>query len=457
MSNTPSIPSESEFINEWLPTLEQHAVIKKENAIRWREDVLAAEPDRFEWHFERLKGWGGSDIGEIAASYLGEANMFSTVRDLGEHKLMIRSPGGQTPYMRRGTLLEDTLSIIFREDFGAKRIQSAIDAINNGTDPNHKWLRGNTDDVVIMPDGTLLIVDYKCASMPKSKAPIQYQAQTHQYHHLLKNDKDFQAISRFGDIELAIVYMDYDAGLSLPVHVDYSDEIMDAVLTGGDTVWQYVVEGNLQALSDFKAPDEEAAPYEYSDEELEKITELEDEWSTALMLSKAAIKREEELKRQVLAEVAKKGRLHGFKDTTLSMATLSVRQSVDFNILNELEERGAIDPDDYMVDSGKYDTDAMASYLLSKNIDLEQFKLKKPDIKKLNKVVSEKGLNLDNVTSESLSISIRASKAKNISKDDLEFAENKAYEKILNAEKQLHLEDIEANQEEEEFIDYPTM
>lgn len=435
MLNTASLPSEDEFVLEWVPTLEQAGVIKESNARRWYNDVLEIEPDRFKWHFERLKGWGGSDIGEVAASYLEKENMFSTVREIGEHKLMMRSPEGQTPHMRRGTYLEDSLGKIFREDYSATRLPECIDAIDNGTDDNHRWLRGNTDDVVSIASAHTLIVDYKCAAHPKESPPIQYMAQVHQYHHLLKNSP---SVLIEGDIDMAIVYLDYEAGLSKPITVPYDQEVMDAVLEGGDAAWELVVKGDLPGLSDFRKPMTEDIPYEFSEEELQDIAVLEGEWSTAHMLSKAADERLEVTGKAFTDALRSKGPVHGFKGLPVGSATPTIRQNFDKAMVNELVELKSIDPANFMNKGPKYDADKMATHLLSLDVNLEQFVEEKLDINKLKEELKEKGINKENVVGETLSVGLRPTKKSGISKEDFDHAKTVALEVVLKAEQELH-------------------
>jgi len=109
------------FLQRIKDELPQAQHIKKEDAKVWYDSVAQYDPERLNWHFERLKGLGGSDIGEIAAWKLGVFNIFKTPRDIIDEKLLRKSVEPQNNNMRRGTYLEPVIQQIFLEDYNASQ------------------------------------------------------------------------------------------------------------------------------------------------------------------------------------------------------------------------------------------------------------------------------------------------------------------------------------------------
>lgn len=433
-----ALPTEEEFVRKWVPQLEQAAHIKEHHARRWYNDVMELEPGRFEWHFDRLKGWGGSDIGEIAASYLGEPNLFSTVYELGMDKLMIRSPGGQTPHMRRGTLLEEPLSIIFREDYNATRRTDLVEAIMQTRDPSRSWLRGNPDDVVEIESSggkSIIIPDYKCSADFHEYVPIQYVCQVHQYHYLLELSEKNEE----GDAGLAIVYFDYENGKSMPIGVPFEERCRKAVLEGGDKAWAHVVAGELDALAEMRAPREVADfQYEFSDEDKALLAQLEDKWSSLYVMRKSIAEKYDKVCEDISAVFKKYGPMHGHADEMpLSMAGTTIRRTVNKPYMDDLIERKAVDRDSVTVEGNSYDPDLMADYLLTTGVDVTQFISRKYDAGKVESALLEAGFNVGEAISEGISYTLRVSKKKGITKEDIEHAGEVAASVIDQAEKQL--------------------
>jgi len=67
-----NIPEFNVFLRDYVSKLPQAIHIKEEDAKVWYETAKELEPERFFWHYDRLHGLGGSDMGEIVAAYRGE-------------------------------------------------------------------------------------------------------------------------------------------------------------------------------------------------------------------------------------------------------------------------------------------------------------------------------------------------------------------------------------------------
>ena len=109
----PYIPEFDVFLRKYVATLPQAHHIKEEDAKVWYETTKKLEPTRFMWHYDRLHGLGGSDMGEIVAAYRGEFHMFKTPYDIIEEKLMRRTIESETKHTRWGTKMEPVTREIF--------------------------------------------------------------------------------------------------------------------------------------------------------------------------------------------------------------------------------------------------------------------------------------------------------------------------------------------------------
>lgn len=241
-----SNPSLKEFINQWVPTLPQGELIKREHAERWYEVVMQQEPDRFAWHFGRLNGIGGSEIGEIAQRAMGYTATFNTVESIIAKKLMRFTPDKPDVFMRRGILAESMISKIFQEDYQATRQKKVMREIGS-----HKlgWMRGNVDDVVTI-NNSLGIIDYKASSEVPEDTSMIYQAQLQFYDYILADARGIR--KPLEEIEkrtaplvfdfMLNVYFDYQSAITKPIFVPYDGHLMRTMIEAGDAVWMHITQ-----------------------------------------------------------------------------------------------------------------------------------------------------------------------------------------------------------------------
>ncbi|MDD2766073.1 MAG: hypothetical protein PHE83_19085 [Opitutaceae bacterium] len=330
------IPDEDTFATEWLPLLPQAARINRDDALRWREAVADQDPERFAWHFRRLAGIGGSEIGEIVQASFGMSATFKTPRMLALQKLMALPPDPPSPAMRRGILMEPAIQRIFCEDWGAEPMSSVVSAGNAARSAAHPWAAVNIDDAVML-DGRCCLVDYKAPSNPSEQSLTIYAAQLHLSDYLLATGMGFhQDGDPIVDGPLSCdgllnVYFDYERGAVLPVDVPYSAPLAEACLSAGDTFWAHVVDG-VPLPQAWRPEPKPAIEFDaLSPEDQTKVDALE---SRCLMLKLATVQAEE-LYRAAEGELldllrghSPSGSLARLKAPTQAMA-LGTRTAVD--------------------------------------------------------------------------------------------------------------------------------
>jgi predicted phage-related endonuclease len=193
---TPS-PENIAELDRRIEVLPQAQMISPEKRREWIEAVLRASGDDIKkavWHLQRLRGFGGSEVGTLAMSKRGEFPPFDTARDVVAGKLCMKMPV-ETDDTARGHNAEPIIQKLFLEKFGAMPDDRALRFFQKkmlGLLPDHPWRVGNPDDIVTF-DGKRYIVDYKCPrSLDDFKpddmdAPFPYICQLHHYRGIAEN------------------------------------------------------------------------------------------------------------------------------------------------------------------------------------------------------------------------------------------------------------------------------
>lgn len=237
-----------------LSDLPQRRFINDVDAEIWVDSVLAQEPARAWWHFERLFGVGGSEIGVFLGHEEGMFHPFTTARKIVESKLL-RAPLEQTNGdMRRGTAMEVIAQGLYRDRVkarGGKAREDLMEKMKGYYDPEHPWLVGNPDDMV-EENGKVYIVDYK-VPMPDQIAhydhdgiPFYYEAQLH--HYRLIAAKCGIKIDGLRLCSLNLKAWDIDER-----PVTYKQDVTDAIIATGDKFWfDHVMTGKPPATMTLK-------------------------------------------------------------------------------------------------------------------------------------------------------------------------------------------------------------
>lgn len=413
--------TEDQFVTQVVPALPQGAHVKQGDARRWYQSVVELDPQRLVWHIERLKGLGGSDVGEIAAWKMGAFNVFKTPRDIIDEKLLRRPIEPQNKNMRRGTYLEPFIQRLFLEDYGAVSRPDLIEAVQGHQCTDHPWMRGNPDDIVEIAGG-LYVVDYKSPSdageARRGHVPLQYAAQVHQYGFLLAEKTGSKP-----DSHLVACY-DHPNGEVAVVEVPYNADIMAAVLCGGDEIWQHVVNGTHPELQAYQKNDLTFDPHQQA-----TIAQLEETFIRQKLLADAAYASlkttAEALEKEFRAQedVLLKG-----QKLPLEVLGATVKQTLDEEAAYQVIQSVGLDPQAFMVDGDKLDAPKVLAALETAGLCPSEFFERKLDLDKVLELCETQHLRPP--VKESFSLALRASK-KGLDKEALAVARASAAQ-IIN-------------------------
>lgn len=429
-------PTLDVFLNEWIPELPQKDVIDSEDATNWYESVVAVDPDRFHWHFTRLKGIGGSDMGELVADHMGFANNFKTPHSLFEDKLMKNPIVPQNNVMRRGTYLEPVTQRIFQEDFNCTTRQDLVEKINHSYDPERPWLRGNVDDVVSMEDGSIFVVDYKSSTEAPNHTVIQYAAQLHQYEYLLSLDDGVQADG------LLVVYFDYPNGQTQPIEVPFDPEIRQAMLDAGDKFWNCVLTGEPPEIKS----DSRTRP-DFDEQELATIEEMEDEIVKLSLIADASKELKNKKQNELTSFLNNEGQ-YTLKNVRLPMQTCQPRitQTIDHQTLSNIVDGMNLDKSEILSVGKKLDEKKVKELIKQNKMKIKDFYAEDFDPQKIVHFCEKH--NIEMPVKESVSYTLTPdNKGERLDRDMLNKAKSHTKEFIENNKNEIGfefaLEDIE--------------
>jgi len=154
--------------------LRHASVIDGAHAGRWIVNAFAQEPSRLGWHIRRLDGIGPSGAWAYVAEARGERCHFARAHDLDSTRMMIRLPDRANSHMLRGQLLEPIAQHVFLALTQSRTDVAATQAVSRVVAPrDHPWLSGSLDDIVIDPNGSRLLIDYKCPTELNLGSPIE--------------------------------------------------------------------------------------------------------------------------------------------------------------------------------------------------------------------------------------------------------------------------------------------
>lgn len=176
-----------DFVKKAELRLPQFSLIDPANMQRWYEKITSKEPDRLEWHLNRLANVGGSEIGVFVAEAFGEPTPFSrTSTDVYRSKLMTDAPEEPNDAMSFGTKREAETQKVFTEmalSVGWRRADDALLLFKSRSESPDCFggLGYSPDDLFLNTEGQLVIVDYKTPyRKDPDDAPLGYRAQLHQ-------------------------------------------------------------------------------------------------------------------------------------------------------------------------------------------------------------------------------------------------------------------------------------
>lgn len=177
-------------VSRVIDSLPQRSVISDEVADRWINGVIRMDPTRAVWHAKRAGGLGGSEIGELLLEEFGEPTYLQDAESIVRSKLLLELPHLPNYAMRRGTALEGFVEQLYLQRTGTQPILDRPDiaAAFEGAHPEHPFIRGNPDQVVVNPKGQIVIPDFKVRGDLDwaSKLNLVNIAQCHWYGMLLE-------------------------------------------------------------------------------------------------------------------------------------------------------------------------------------------------------------------------------------------------------------------------------
>lgn len=390
--------TEDYFVEKMLPKLPQFKQVDEGNARYWFRVIMENEPDRLMFHYNRLFGLGGSDIGEIVNWKIKGQNTFTNPIQIVEQKLLELPPSKQDNYTRRGTYLEPVVARIFYEDYDCKRDEELYEAVNGTTFSKLPWLRGGLDDLVVNQNGDRFIVDYKVLSQPTGEVSLPYKAQLHQYD-LLYGVCKYKQIHGEEPKELKDIFDNDADGLYLGVYdhskgsvivkpVELEQEIIENIIKGGNEIWNHVLNGTKPDIKKFQKED-----LEYSNEEKQQIEILEKKYIKYKLLSDASKTKADSINKEIVSLVSKNGE-YKVKGQKLPCEILSTRISQGINEENAIKilRDNNQNEEEFATQDKKLDENKILGFFDEQNVDPKEFYKKKIDMKKMVAFCEEKGI-----------------------------------------------------------------
>lgn len=338
-----------------IRALPQARYIPHNRAVQWLEIVEREEPERLLWHIDRLKGFGGSDIGSLVAARravrTGEhIHTFKSDRDIVRDKLLLNYPQKPVGPMLWGTLLEDDIEQLAIHRFGATVDHEAIKAIESlDPDPDHPWVRRNLDSIWKIGNARILI-DYKApgdiAHFFSQGAPLEYRCQLHQYAHEGK-----RAGVKFDAYALCVL----DAARRIPrlIDVRHDGAILSELLDAGDFYWEeYVLAGRVPAAPEVI----DDTVLLQSSAELDMMVAEYGAWKALLAVAESQAKNRSE---RIKSYLKSRGFSQSHKVRTGPYTISgSVKETVDRQAVLLLLRSVGIQPSAFMLESGNFNEKA---------------------------------------------------------------------------------------------------
>lgn len=382
-------------MGKWVPSLPQAHMIDHADAARWYDSVLALDPDRLAWHFARLRGFGGSDIGDLVAWRLNLPG-FATPESLVDEKLMRVPLSPANKYMKRGVRAEPLIREHFRDEYDAEPLDDLVEAIRTARIPSLPWARGNADDGARVGPWRCLI-DYKAKSYATNTAPIHYAAQLHQYDllaYFAQHGKvpNIERHSPLSVDKFLIVYYDYPAAQSRPIEIDYDPDVMRAVIEAGSYAWEVVMGERA-----FEFPRSSQVDYtskkQLEADERKRLRSLSDNWVAWKLMANSAYTRLKQVEGEINNLLSCGGtRLPSTLDAEFRAAHAYFKADVDDEIVTLMTQRAGVKIDTLKKTTTELDAHAMAERLAA--LGEEPIYTRTLDPEKVAKFCEERNLRL---------------------------------------------------------------
>lgn len=362
----------------------------------WIQGVMSIEPDRAEFHAIRLGGFGGSEIGALAANADEARDDFSSAREIVKSKLLLSLPIASTGHMERGNDLEPIAKMKFHRKFQSLNCRTDTEAMValSKAKGRRGWERYSPDDIVLMDikgKTRRILADYKAPSEDcvddDSGVKARYSAQLHLGRHLCQQN----GIQIDGMVLAPLSYSLWD---TVDLSVAFDPAMESRILEAGDYYWNdFVLKGELPPFISrprFTIENEAA---------LTEAMRLSTSMSSYKLLADAASARQEEVQKRL------KNLLAEFKigKASLNLGLLSIGSTPKFNAAGAAEALG-----DAALEAairGGYDVDALVAKLreLSVDPDNDAFRLVAGyDEAKLREILAAKDIDAASFESDAL-------------------------------------------------------
>lgn len=335
----------------------------------WFEQVMRIDPDRAEFHATRLSGFGGSEIGALAANADGVRDDFSSARDIVKSKLLLSYPEPSTGHLERGVDLEPIAKAKFQRKFrhlNCRTDTEAMVALSRAVG-RRGWERYSPDDILLMEvkgKTRRILADYKapaedCAG-DDEEVKARYAAQLHLGRYLCEE----AGIKIDGMVLAPLSYSKWD---TVDVAVTYDRAMEARILEAGDYYWNnFVLKGEL--------PPYVARP-KFTIENEDKMSEamrLAANMTSYKLLSDFAGKQQEEAQKRLKALLGE----HRIGKASLTLGLLSIGSSPKFDAVAAVTALGPEGAQAAAIRGGR-DVDALVAKLreLGVNPDDEAFSL----------------------------------------------------------------------------------
>lgn len=427
-----------EDIKDFIENLPQARAIEERDSARWLDRTASLDVrgdgsidtaiSQLWWHMKRLRGIGGSDIGDIMSYRMGETPGFNTPKELYASKVMRLAPTNGDSYTRRGIKLEDFVAELFLEDYDVERDQKTIDkiALKSGTLKGYEFLIGNIDDAVVDDEGFAYIVDYKAPSEVPSEPPFAYIAQLHLYD-LILNDGETPS-NRMAD-----VFLDYASGKVVPKEVPRDDELSENIKNLGLEFWSAVCDPNVKELPSVWSTNQKEiiSDVTITPEEIDELAEIEEMAFSIKALETELANLKGKMQEKAQGIVASSfGLKNGIAKSDLTIrSTLKIKDPDALTSL--LKDR--VDIESLMKSSASFDNDKVKEFLMAENVSLEHFRKKNFDEVKVISLLEELGFDPQEYVSQSISAYPKTSKSAKLTSSELAVKASMSIEDALDS------------------------
>lgn len=391
-----------------IATLPQYRFLDEVRINRWLNFILKVEPARVEWHIDRLRGFGGSEMGVIAGPMWNEFNPFRSPMDVFQDKMMIKLPDGPSGDTRRGTFMEDTIRDIFRAKYDAVEMTDELKLIAKFSDPKHPWLVGNPDDLVRIGDKTYM-VDYKCPrpgfkeKYDKHGISFDYFTQLHHYTLIARKQK----VPVDGLLLCSFDMVTWDVDVR---GVEMKEAMFDVIITAGD--WLY-----FEHILKNTPPKISFAPkvlISDTNERGAKLRDLLDQAAIFSSIANCAYAKDKEVKAEMALLLADQ-RFGDVKQVHGLMEIVPKTELVPELAVQQLEQLGYV-PEDFLLDGGEVNTEKLLALATKAELDIDSCMDKKLDPELVKHVLEMNGIPETSYTEETYRIGLTKSKSPSVKK-----------------------------------------